>query len=319
MSVDIAAGDAHLELPSTAYSFWSWTDAVTNLAFTTANVTNPRYDTVVAWVDTTVTSLSLVNSPGSLKFKVIAGTAAGAPAVLADSAIQSNLGAGIAWIRLADCLRPAGVDNVTNGNITDTRSPIRLRVSASTKTIELTGLNGGAIAGSLVTDASGSVSVKTIWGEETGRNLLNAPSATLSVTFPARKYVEFDCYISGLSASAAIQMTFNSDAGANYTYTINTNGSIANASNTNNFSLDITANNLSRQYNGKFVNIANREKLVLANTNQVNTGTGAGNPPAFRNLNGKWTNSTNQVTTITFTASSGTISADSELIVRAHD
>ena len=124
--MDIAAGDAHLELPSKIHSFWGWTDAVTNLAFTTANVTNPRYDTVVAWVDTSVTNLSQVNSPGSFKFKVIAGTAAGSPTVVNDASIQANLGAAIAWLRLADVLRPSGVDNVTNTNIADTRTKVTL-------------------------------------------------------------------------------------------------------------------------------------------------------------------------------------------------
>lgn len=157
VSVDIAAGDAHLELPSTSYSFWCWTDAVTNLAFTAASTTNPRYDTVVAWVDTTVTTTTNVNSPGSLKFKVIAGTAAGSPTVISASAIQSNLGASIAWVRLADVLRPAGVDNVTNSNIFDVRQPLKLRSSSSARVLDLSGINGGSTAGMLVTDANGVI------------------------------------------------------------------------------------------------------------------------------------------------------------------
>ncbi|WP_152467697.1 hypothetical protein [Gordonia terrae] len=179
VSVDIAAGDAHLELPSTSYSFWCWTDAVTNLAFAAASTTNPRYDTVVAWVDTTVTTTTNVNSPGSLKFKVIAGTAAGSPTVISASAIQSNLGASIAWVRLADVLRPAGVDNVTNSNIFDVRQPLKLRSSSSARVLDLAGINGGSTAGTLVTDASGAVTSRIMTPQ-----VFVAGAATITVVAP---------------------------------------------------------------------------------------------------------------------------------------
>lgn len=59
MSVDVSIGDVHLELPSTNYSFWGWQDAATNVAITTAPVTNSRIDAIVAWVDTSVVNVSL--------------------------------------------------------------------------------------------------------------------------------------------------------------------------------------------------------------------------------------------------------------------
>lgn len=189
VSVDIAAGDAHLELPSTAYSFWSWTDAVTNLAFTTANVTNPRYDTVVAWVDTTVTTTANVNSPGSFKFKVIAGTAAGSPTVINDAAVQSNLGAGIAWLRLADVLRPAGVDNVTNGNVTDTRVSVKLRSDIQANAIATANVQDGAITPVKTTGIPGEI----------GRTILGANATTLSIPISSpKKYMEI--IVNGISA-----------------------------------------------------------------------------------------------------------------------
>ena len=137
---------------------------MTNVAFTTANVTNPRYDTVVAWEDTSVTTLSFVNSPGSFKFNVIAGTAAGSPTVVTDAAIQSNLGAGIAWTRLADVLRPAGVDNVTNANITDTRAAIRLRADVQANAVSTASVQNFAITGAkidLATLPYGSIGFST--------------------------------------------------------------------------------------------------------------------------------------------------------------
>src|SRR4051794_27396193 len=51
MSVDVAVGDAHLMLPSGLYSYWGWTDAVSNVSITAANASNPRIDVVVAYVD----------------------------------------------------------------------------------------------------------------------------------------------------------------------------------------------------------------------------------------------------------------------------
>ena len=154
MSVDIAAGDAHLELPSTSYSFWVWTDAVTNLAVAAANTTNPRYDTIVAWADTSVTTTANVNSPGSFKFKVIAGTPAGSPNVVNDAAIQADLGSGTAWIRLADVLRPAGVDSVTNGNISDTRSAIRLRALIAPDAIDSAQIKNDAVTAAKISNAA---------------------------------------------------------------------------------------------------------------------------------------------------------------------
>ncbi|MBJ8343930.1 hypothetical protein [Antrihabitans sp. YC2-6] len=128
MSVDVAAGNAQLELPSQLYSFWCWNTAAVNVAISAADPTNPRIDTIVAWCDPTVTSLVSNNSPGSLKFKVVAGTPAGSPVAANDAAIQGSVGAGIAWEKLATAQIAALATTVTNANITDARTPIYLGV-----------------------------------------------------------------------------------------------------------------------------------------------------------------------------------------------
>lgn len=224
VSVDIAAGDAHLELPSTAYSFWCWNDGVTNVPFTTANVTNPRYDTVVAWEDTSVTTLSSANSPGSFKFKVIAGTAAGAPIVITDAAIQSNLGAGIAWTRLADVIRPAGVDNVTNANITDTRVSIKLRADVQANAVATASVQNLAITGAkidLATLPYGSIGYST-YGT-TGGQVIGTTGTPMAFNSVIGSLVDVTSPVSG-------QIQVNREG--SYVITLNTN--VVNAPQTGN-------------------------------------------------------------------------------------
>ncbi|MGW5074080.1 hypothetical protein [Rhodococcus sp. NPDC004095] len=124
MSVDVAVGDGLLNLPTNAYGFWGWTDATENVVVTAANPTNPRIDVVVAWVDTTVTSTGSSNSPSALKFQIMAGTPAGSPVVMNDATIQSTLGSGVAWIKLATIAVAAGSTSVVTANITDQRTGI---------------------------------------------------------------------------------------------------------------------------------------------------------------------------------------------------
>lgn len=127
MSVDVAAGDGLFGLPSTAFGYWGWADATKNVVVTAANPTNPRIDTVVAWIDPTITTTGSANSPGALKFSVMDGTPAGSPVAMNDATIQSTLGAGIAWIKLATFTVGAAVTSIVNANISDQRASIIAR------------------------------------------------------------------------------------------------------------------------------------------------------------------------------------------------
>ncbi|WP_131816201.1 hypothetical protein [Mycolicibacterium porcinum] len=126
MSVDVAVGDGLLARPSGDYGFWGWTTATENIAVTAANPTNPRIDTVVAWIDTSVTTTGSANSPNALKFQIMAGTPAGSPVAMPDVTIQSTLGAAAAWIKLATINVAAGSTSVVNANITDARTGINV-------------------------------------------------------------------------------------------------------------------------------------------------------------------------------------------------
>lgn len=129
MSVDIAVGDALLQLPTTAYGLWGWTDAVTNLTITAANASLGRVDVVVAWVDTTVTTTVSANNPGSFKFSAIAGTPSGSPVAVTDTVVQSTLGASVAWVKLGYVFVGAAVSSITTGVITDARTAVAARTS----------------------------------------------------------------------------------------------------------------------------------------------------------------------------------------------
>ncbi|MEV0360071.1 hypothetical protein AB0H71_28835 [Nocardia sp. NPDC050697] len=145
MSVDIAVGSAILNRPNNSYGYQSWTDAVTNVPLDAANPTNPRIDTIIAYVDPETTTLSAANSPGSFKFKKYTGTPSGTPAAVSDSSIQSNLGSSIAWIKLATVQVAAGAIQILTGNITDTRSPITSRLPIGDGAISVAAMFAAAL------------------------------------------------------------------------------------------------------------------------------------------------------------------------------
>lgn len=154
MSVDVSVGDCHLQLPSLSYSFWGWADTATNVPLTAADPTNPRTDVIVAWTDTTVTTTASNNSPGSLKFYAMAGTPAGSPVAMSDSAIQAALGPAIAWTKLGTVLVGAAVANVTNANITDARTAITVISPAAANTVPTAAIQDGAVTTAKINDSA---------------------------------------------------------------------------------------------------------------------------------------------------------------------
>lgn len=130
MSVDVSIGDAALAL--TNYIYWGWSDAVNNLAVTSADPTNPRIDAVVAYEDLSVVSSASNNNPNALKFKIVDGTAAASPAVASDVAIQASVGAGNPFVKLATVAVAALSSSVVNANITDIRTDISYKGTLAT-------------------------------------------------------------------------------------------------------------------------------------------------------------------------------------------
>jgi hypothetical protein len=124
MSVDVAAGRAYV-LGSDAYPVRS-TD-VENKTVTANSSGNPRIDTVVLYIDKAASPNS--DSSNVAKLMVVAGTAAASPSVPSDSTIQTAVGAGNPFIRLANLAVANGTSSVTSANITDVRTPFKLRVN----------------------------------------------------------------------------------------------------------------------------------------------------------------------------------------------
>src|SRR5690349_614410 len=66
MSVDIAVGELFISYQD--YGFWTWIDALYNLAISASDPSNPRIDAIVAYVDLSVVSSASNNNPNALKF-----------------------------------------------------------------------------------------------------------------------------------------------------------------------------------------------------------------------------------------------------------
>lgn len=123
MSVDIAIGDALIPRSDGTYGHPAWNDAVYNQVIATADVSNPRRDIVVLYIDYGQTPSTGVsnNTNGVVKIKVVAGTPAGSPADPTDAAIQTSVTAGNPFVKLARVRVAAGAGSITNSVIDDLR------------------------------------------------------------------------------------------------------------------------------------------------------------------------------------------------------
>lgn len=126
MSVDVAVGDAFVRRSDGSYAHPVFNDAVYNQNITTADGSNPRRDILVLYVDYGQAPSTAVsnNTNGVVKIKMVNGLAAGSPVDPSDSAIQSSVGAGNPWIKLARVRVPAGQTSISNTLIDDLRTMI---------------------------------------------------------------------------------------------------------------------------------------------------------------------------------------------------
>lgn len=121
MSVDVQVGDTIDHASDRA--FYGWHDAVENVAISASDPTNPRKDIVVEYTDLAVVSSASPNNPNAKKYLAVAGTPAGSPVDPSDSAIQTAVGAGNPWNKLARADVAANATSIVNANITDLRKP----------------------------------------------------------------------------------------------------------------------------------------------------------------------------------------------------
>ena len=155
--------------------------------------------------------------------------------------------------------------------------------------------------------------------EELADDTLSGTSSTLdSGTITGKKYLWIQCYITNLSTSLQPLFTFNSDTGNNYSIRYSDNGG-ADGTATSTSNLGSTAAEGTPQFCNIFIiNNTSNEKLAICHGMGQNTASAA-NAPARRESVWKWANTSNQITKITATTSTGTFGADSVLKVWGAD
>lgn len=179
MNVTVSAGDG---LINTGLNFARriQNDASLTVPIAAASTAYARLDTVVAYIDNTVTPTTAVvdNTNGVLKFKSIAGTAAATPVAPTQAAIQASIGAGNPYMPLYNVRVPVNATNMTGATLTDLRKIFT--------TIDATQIPNGTITDPKI----GTNQVKKravdfdsgIWWEELGRATLTGASTTINVT-----------------------------------------------------------------------------------------------------------------------------------------
>ena len=123
MSVDVAIGDAIIQRSDGTYGHPAWNDAVYNQAIAAADGSNPRRDIIVMYIDYGETPSTGVanNTNGVVKITSVSGTAAGSPVDPSSATIQSAVGSGNPWIKLARVRVAAGATSISNSVIDDLR------------------------------------------------------------------------------------------------------------------------------------------------------------------------------------------------------
>lgn len=99
-------------------------DAPVTVPVNAASTANPRMDSVVAYIDKSVSaSTSVVDNTGLgiIKFKSVAGTPASAPTAPSTATIQSSIGAGNPYMVLANITVPKSSSAASSFTITDMR------------------------------------------------------------------------------------------------------------------------------------------------------------------------------------------------------
>lgn len=99
-------------------------DAPFTVAVSAASTANPRMDSVVAYIDKSVSaSTSVVDNTGLgiIKFKTVAGTPSASPTAPNTATIQSSIGAGNPYMILANITVPKSSTAASSFTITDMR------------------------------------------------------------------------------------------------------------------------------------------------------------------------------------------------------
>ena len=134
----------------------------------------------------------------------------------------------------------------------------------------------------------------------------STPASSMSTgTFTAKKYLWVQGWFS-VSASSALQLRFNSSS-SGYTLRRSINGG-SDGTLTSRNEINMTATDSTPKFVNMFIiNNSANEKLMIHHSNEQQTA-GAGNAPHRLEGVSKWTNTSSQITNITFLTSTGNIS-----------
>lgn len=127
LGMSVLVNDGDFKVPYSDYGYTGWVDGAETVTIATADPSNPRIDRIVLYVDRGEAPQTVnPNNPNIIKFAAVAGTPSAVPVRPSDGAVDSAVGASNPWIDLADVTVNAGVTQITNANITDTRLPVSI-------------------------------------------------------------------------------------------------------------------------------------------------------------------------------------------------
>lgn len=386
MSVDVAIGDAIIQRSDGTYGHPAWNDAVYNQAIAAADGSNPRRDIVVMYIDYNETPSTGVanNTNGVVKITSVSGTAAGSPVDPSNATIQSAVGSGNPFIKLARVRVAAGATSISNSVIDDLRElatgmsqggwiydSVFTWVYASSTTFTIAGVDArhqfpvgtkirlsqaGTVKYFAVTASSFSTNTTVTldgggtytltntpidtpsfsyssrpqgypysvisnpqeWMQEIGRTELTGNATSITVSFPAKRFLRIITNVNPASATSLV-MTFNGDTANNYAYNRSNNGAtdVATVSN-GNILIGRGSSWTTKQITDMFIHNPSG-MLKLYRSISVNEETaGAANTATGTDQRGKY-QSNNQITSVTITGSSNALAAGSMVVVLGHD
>ena len=116
MSVLVKKGD--IKIPYDDYAYACWSDEDVTVKVPTADASNNRIDSVVAYVDRTMTFTETdINNPGALKIVDVSGTASTSPVAPTGTQIQNAIGAGNPYVELGRITVTNGTSAIYSTNI----------------------------------------------------------------------------------------------------------------------------------------------------------------------------------------------------------
>jgi hypothetical protein len=163
-----------------------------------------------------------------------------------------------------------------------------------------------------------------VWWQQIGRTTLASAGDTITVSsIPARKYLLIRYLLIATGGTNNSSFIFNSDTGANYsqaTADIAAGGAVGNSTSATSLALEVGSPATGSVLYGtlEIVNIAAQPKVgIYTNVHNV---TAAGTAPTASLAFAKWSNTSAQISSVTFTnAGTGDYAIGSEVIILGRD